>query len=193
MQRLRHSIREFEHRLKLFVTARTNGSSDVDDIVQEAFLRYHTKPADAVVENPLGYLYRIALNIIIDRRRQRSPLTSSVELDAVSERWFAAPPTQEQGRSLADLERAYHAALAELPPRCAEVYALRRHSGMATPDVADRLSITPRMVQKHMATAMAHLHDRLAPFLFDDHRDGDGGGANVPVRCQMTSSSTAHA
>ncbi len=191
MQRIRPSIREFEHRLKLFVAAKTNGSSDVDDIVQEAFLRYHTKPSDAVVENPLGYLYRIALNIIIDRRRQRSPLSDSVEIDAVSEHWFAAPPTQEQARCVADLERAYHAALAELPPRCAEVYALRRHSGMPTPDVAERLSITPRMVQKHMAIALAHLQDRLAPFLFNDHRDG--GGANVPVRCQMTSSSSAHA
>lgn len=102
-------------------------------------------------------------------------------------------PTQEQARRLADLELAYHAALAELSPRCAEVFHLRRHRAMATPDVAAHLSITTRMVQKHMVTAMAHLQDRLRPFLFRD-LDGEGsGGFSVPVKCQITSSSDAHA
>ena len=189
------TFREFEVRLRLFISARTRHAHDIDDILQECFLRFHSTCRDQVVTNPLGYLYRVAINIIIDRSRSRSPLTNSANVDDMHESCLAIEPSQEQGRRLADLEHAYHAALAELSPRCAEVFCLRRHNAMATPDVAEQLSITTRMVQKHMVTAMAHLRDRLRPFLFRDYEDaGDtGGGLNVPVKCQITSSSDAHA
>lgn len=187
-------FREFEARLRLFVGSRVSQRDDIDDIVQEAFLRFHSGRRGNEIGNPLGYLYRISLNIMIDRSRQRSPLNNSVDIDGISESSLAVEPTQEQGSRLADLERAYHVALAELPPRCAEVFDLRRHRNMATPDVAERLSITTRMVQKHMVTAMAHLHERLRPFLHGDYSEpAADGGFSVPARCQMTSSSDAHA
>ena len=182
-------------RLHSFVASRVNNASDADDIVQEAFLRFCSIDKEDAIGNPLGYLYRIALNIIIDRARRRTPLTNSVDIDGVAENLLATGPLQEQGRELADLQRAYHAALAELPPRCAQVFHLRRHRSMTAPDVAARLSITTRMVQKHMVTAMAHLQNRLRPFLHGNHADlsGESGGSSVPVRCQMASSSQAHA
>jgi len=195
MEHRQRNSHEFEVRLRLFVSARISHRGDVDDIVQESFARFYAANRGKLIENPLGYLYRIATNIIVDRSRQRTPLTNSVDIDGVSEHFLAMEASQEQGRCLADLERAYHAALAELSPRCAEVFQLRRHHAMATPDVAARLSITTRMVQKHMVTAMAHLQNRLGPFLYGDHADGagDGGGVNLPASRQMTSSSQAHA
>jgi RNA polymerase sigma-70 factor (ECF subfamily) len=195
MEQRRQNLREFEIRLRSFVTSRVSNPSDVDDIIQEAFLRFCSVDKDDAIGNPLGYLYRIALNIIIDRARRRTPLTNSVDIDGVAENFLATGPLQEQGRELADLQRAYHAALAELSPRCAQVFHLRRHRSMTAPDVAARLSITTRMVQKHMVIAMAHLQNRLGPFLHGNHAglSGEGGGSSVPVRCQMASSSQAHA
>lgn len=49
---------------------------------------------------------------------------------------------------------------------------------MLTPEVAETLSITPRMVQKHMMAAMAHLQERLSPFLDDDN-------LAPPARCRI--------
>lgn len=195
MQQCQRSFKEFEARLRAFIASRTSKTNEIDDIVQESFLRLHSICQDRAIDNPLGYLYRIAINIIIDHSRQRSPLASSVDIDGVAESHLAIHPSQEHGRCLADLEHAYHAALAELSPRCAEVFNLRRHCKMTTPDVAARLSITTRMVQKHMVIAMAHLQDRLRPFLSGDRaaEDGNRGGFSVPARCQIASSSQAHA
>jgi len=174
-------------RLRRFVAGRVRHSDDVDDIVQETFLRFLKTQRDGEIQHPLGYLYRIALNLVIDRTRRRSPLAGAVELDEVAERHLATPPPQEEAQHLSDLQRAYTAALAELPPRCAEVFDLRRHRAMTTPDVAAHLSITPRMVQKHMVAAMAHLHARLHAYLSDD------APVSVPARCQIASSSATHA
>ncbi len=180
----------YASRLRLFVAARANGREDVDDLVQETFLRFYALPQADDVRHPLGYLYRIALNIIIDRSRRRSPLSASVDIDDVSEDYLATRPQQEDRRGLADLQRAYAAALAELSPRCAEVFNLRRHREMTTPDVAAHLGITTRMVQKHMVVAMAHLHQRMRAYVSCELPD-EGAGSSVPARCQIASSSSA--
>jgi RNA polymerase sigma-70 factor (ECF subfamily) len=195
MEHAQQTFKELEVRLRLFVSARVSHRGDVDDVVQESFLKFHSACRGQVITNPLGYLCRVAMNIIIDHGRRRTPLSNSVDIDGVAESCLAMEASQEQGRCLADLERAYHTALKELSPRCAEVFELRRHHRMATPDVAARLSITTRMVQKHMVTAMAHLQNRLGPFLYGDHSDAaaDDGDFSAPVKRQMTSSSQAHA
>ncbi|ATY33977.1 RNA polymerase sigma factor [Sphingomonas psychrotolerans] len=193
MQYDQRLFEESAGRLRLFIAARSSNQADTDDIVQETFLKFYALQQEQEVNSPLGYMYRIALNLMIDRSRRRTPLNSSVDIDDVAESHLSIRPGQEESRRLADLQRAYHAALAELSPRCAEVFHMRRHREMATPDVAANLSITTRMVQKHMVTAMAHLRDRLLPFLSDDYSDTDDGGFSVPMRCQMASSSSAHA
>jgi RNA polymerase sigma-70 factor (ECF subfamily) len=185
---------EYSGRMRAFIASRSNNRSDVEDMTQEIFLRFYSLRQGREIDHPLGYLYRIALNLMIDRSRRRSPLNHAIEIDDVSESVLSTKPRQEEARRAVDLQCAYQAALAELSPRCAQVFRLRRHNEMATPEVAAHLSITTRMVQKHMVTAMAHLQHRLRPFLFDDYSEPDDiDGPSVPARCQIISSSAAHA
>lgn len=159
-------------------------------------MRFHScRPTQDIV-SPLGYLHRIALNLIVDRSRRRSPLSNAVHIDAVAESWLWTEPRQEHDRRFSDLQQAYQAAMAELSPKCREVFHLRRHEEMATPDVAAKLSITPRMVQKHMVAAMAHLQDRLRPFLTDDYcgsLDGGNSRSMPPLKRHTASSSQKQA
>lgn len=191
----RHFYDEFSGRLRLFVAARSNNKNDIDDIVQETFLKYHSRSPGIEIKSSIGYLYGIAMNLMIDRSRRRSPLSNSLNIDDVREASLSVAPGQEQGRRLDDLQCAYQAALDELSPRCAEVFHLRRHCEKSTPDVAAQLSITTRMVQKHMVAAMAHLQRRLRPFLVEDPDEAADRGAESrpPTRCQIASSSAAHA
>jgi RNA polymerase sigma factor (sigma-70 family) len=193
----RHFYDEFSGRLRSFVAARASNKSDIDDIVQETFLKYHSRGAGAEIKSSIGYLYGIAMNLMIDQSRRRAPLNNSLDIGSVGEASLSIAPCQEHGRRLDDLQRAYQAALNELSPRCAEVFYLRRHCERSTPDVAAQLSITTRMVQKHMVAAMAHLQLRLRPFLVEGgpQEPGEDRGADSrpPTRCQMASSSAAHA
>lgn len=183
---------EYGTRLRLFVAARSRQRDDIDDITQETFLRFYAGRRDQDIQKPLGYLYRIAQNVIIDRSRRRSPLKTSVNIDDVAEYHLATRPRQEESRAMADLQRAYNDALSELSQRCAEVFHLRRHCEMTTPDVAAHLSITPRMVQKHMVAAMMHLHSRLRLYLSGDY-SGESGDFSVPAERQIASSSNIRA
>ena len=169
MQLEHHLVGGYCDSLRKYIAPRLNNKSDVDDIIQDTFIRYHSYNSDIMIESPIGYLLRIASNLIHDRGRKKSLLSNSIEIGTVSEDLLQAAPRQEDARRLSDLQTAYEAALAELPPRRREVFRLRRQESMLTPEVAETLSITPRMVQKHMMAAMEHLQERLRPFLDDDN------------------------
>lgn len=168
MQLEHHLVDGYRDSLRKYIVPRLSNKSDVDDIIQDTFIRYHSYNSEIMITSPIGYLLRIASNLIHDRGRKKSLLSNYIDIGSVSEDLLQAEPRQEDGRLLSDLKAAYGAALAELPPRRREVFRLRRHENMPTPEVAKILSITPRMVQKHMMAAMEHLQERLRPFLDDD-------------------------
>ncbi len=143
--------------LRAFVARRIADPAEVDDLVQEACARLLASARERTVDEPQAYLFRIAANLIADRHRRMLPMVPvTAEID---------PPVraaQEDRRRVADLQAALERALDELSPRCREVFVMRRFDERGTGEIARELGISPRMVQKHLTHAVAHLYDRLA-------------------------------
>lgn len=152
------SLATYRAALQAFVSRRVHDPDEVQDLVQEACIRLIQSNRSQPVQQPQAYLFRIAANLIIDRYRRVAhvhPLDEQVEPATRAE--------QEDGQRYIDLQDALADALRELPPRCREVFLLRRFDELSTTAVALRLRITPRMVQKHLGRAVAHLYIRLGP------------------------------
>ncbi|WP_414900520.1 RNA polymerase sigma factor [Sphingomonas flavalba] len=148
--------------LRAFVARRVNDPTEAEDLVQEACVRLIQAGRTHPVERPQAYLFRIAANLIADRGRRPAPTEPFDEA--------LAPPVraaQEDGRTLDDLQHLLDAALAELSPSCRRVFVMRRFEELSTADIARQLRITPRMVQKHLVHAVAHLYERLAALRTD--------------------------
>ncbi len=142
--------------LRAFVARRVDDPDEVEDLVQEACARLIATARLRSLDAPQAYLFRIAANLITDRARARRHLVPLLE-----EHHPAIDPGQEEARRAADIRRALDAALAELTPRARAVFVMRRFDEMTTNDIAGALSISPRMVQKHLTSAVAHLYHRL--------------------------------
>jgi RNA polymerase sigma factor (sigma-70 family) len=159
-------LADYRPALTAFVSRRLPNSADVEDLVQEALARFMATADSSHIREPQAYLFRIARNLVTDYHRHLGrPATAPADLDTG---WSepAVAPDQEERRHHQDLQRAFEAALQELPPRCREVFILNRFDELPTWAIALRLRITPRMVQKHMANALTHLYARLG-----DHRE----------------------
>lgn len=162
----RDQMRRYETALRNYVRRRAH-PADVDDLVNEAIARLLATCQDSDVTTPLAYLFRIAANLLADHARARLR-TAREPYPLDDDPSFAIAPEQEQNLRFSDLQSAYDAALAELSPQCRRVFVMRRHDDHGTAEIALRLGISHRMVQKYMVRALALLSDRLAPFLAKD-------------------------
>ena len=157
------------HRGKLvaFFTSRTRDPAEAEDIVHEMFLKLATTAGEPIAD-PLAYLYRIGLNIVIDRSRERQRRT------AREENWSKATVTMigkeasdDRPSPLAELEAKQLAqtiatAIAALPPGARRAFTRHKIDGLSHAQVAQELGISRSGVEKHIALAFRHLAGVLA-------------------------------
>lgn len=112
------------------------------------------------IREPLAYLYTIAANVVADfalsERRRHDRVTP--DSDAV-EHW-ADDPSQALPDDIAErtsLERQLENALAQLPPLQAAALVLHYQEGMSCDEIAKKLGLSPKSVDKYLTRAKARM------------------------------------
>jgi RNA polymerase sigma factor (sigma-70 family) len=140
---------------------RVREAFDVDDLVQEVFIRLTYRSELQPIENLEAYVFQVAHNVIRDRLRRRAThrvaqhdtLENSPELtdDFSPERVLI-------GRQL--LTRAIE-SLEELPARTRHVFVLCQYEEMSLEDIAAQLGLSVSGVRFLLRQAKAHLARRM--------------------------------
>lgn len=134
-----------------------------EDVVQEAYLRFSDASARRLLEEPLGYLYRIVRNLALDGRRRQAHESrylwaeSDVDVSQAAE-VRASPEIQASDR--AEL-KAVMDALAELPERTRLALEMHRFGGCKLREIADRLGISVTLAHSLVADAVEHCRKRV--------------------------------
>ncbi|MBJ9976776.1 RNA polymerase sigma factor [Pseudomonas sp. S75] len=127
------------------------------DLVQESFLRLAEQQRQEALDNPPGYLYRTAHNLMIDHlRQQQRRKTDLVPHEALEGIVEERPGLDEQVAREQHLARL-QAIVETLPERTRLVFRLNRLEGLTHAEVARRLGISDSSVQKHLAKALAYV------------------------------------
>ena len=119
-------------------------SSDVEEAVQETFLRCYRALGRFNGQYQLGaWLSRIAANVAVDqlRHRARTPATTTVE--AVTE--FESIEPQPDGLVTDQIQM--HDALEDIQPLHARALVLRALQGLSHEEMANELKLTPQQVK----------------------------------------------
>jgi RNA polymerase sigma factor (sigma-70 family) len=146
--------------LKAFVLHKVGCPTMAADIVQDVWLRAAAQSVEPV-RNPRAYLYRVAGNLAVDRLRAETAHARHVRGGGLPESVPSLSPPADrivQARQEFDILRA---AVRELPARCRAVFLLYRGHGLTMRQVAARLGISEKTVEKHIAKAMVHCRNRL--------------------------------
>jgi RNA polymerase sigma-70 factor (ECF subfamily) len=132
-----------EHQSRVFRAAFriTGNAQDAEDVLQTVFLRL-ARQGDAVsLANPSSYLYRAAVNAALDLlRTRRERLNVALEEADGSPDDPGGQP--DQVHEAAELRAWLRRAIAALPPRAAEVFALRHLEGLENREIARTLGMS---------------------------------------------------
>ncbi len=147
-----------------FFTARTGSAAEAEDLVQEVYFKI--VQADRVeVENGPAYLYRLGLNLMLDRyrsahrRRKRDhEYHRATQVVAGGQEVSDAPSVEEAMDARRRLERLL-AIVSNLPPKCRRVFQMHKLEGKTHSEVAAALGISRSAVEKHMINALRRLSD----------------------------------
>lgn len=146
--------RGHEQWLRLWLRADGLGS-DIDDVVQDCFLRMLTSSSIGEVENPRALMKRIARNLIIDRHRHNS-LVPFVSIEEASDIASDVSPPDEAFDSRRALERVV-SAIAGLPCLRREILERRRFALQPASETAADLGISVSGVEKNLRAGLAVL------------------------------------
>ena len=153
---------EFRPVLQRFFSKRVKERHEVDDLVQDVFVRLVRKlNADDEARVAAGYVFQTAQSVLNDwlRKRQSHRSAAHDELEAdLPDVADASPERVLAGQQ--SLSKAT-AAVLELPEITRTIFLLRRLEGMRYQDISKRLRMPISTIEKHMARAVAHLDSRL--------------------------------
>jgi RNA polymerase sigma-70 factor (ECF subfamily) len=148
---------EFGPSLSRYFARRVSDQAEVEDLVQDVFVRLLRRPEVRAMEGARGYVFETASSVLIDwaRRRQtrRWSRHESFDVEQHGGVDFAPDHVLQSKERLAQAM----AVLLDLPERTRTIFLLRRVEAMPYKDIAGRFGISVSAVEKHMRRAILHL------------------------------------
>ncbi len=124
---------------------------DVDDVVQESYVRVWKAKTAEPIRSARAFLFRVARHLALDwlRHDRVSPIDPVTDLSAL--------PVVDNGTgvaeaaSIAEETALLVTAIDALPPRCREIVILRKLRGLPQKEIAARLGLSEQTVQVQIA------------------------------------------
>jgi RNA polymerase sigma-70 factor (ECF subfamily) len=150
----------YESQLFGFLRATLGSREDAEDALHEAFLNtLKSRDVDLDSGGFRMWLFRIARNVALNRRRSRARGAKATARLPEAE----PTPTAHDRLEALELRAALDAAVSSLPPTLADVYRLRT-SGLSYEEMAEVLQAPLGTVKSRMHEMVKHLRERVGPW-----------------------------
>ena len=171
-----HIYEQFDAPLRRFVAARVGDADAAADILQDIYLRIHSRLDTLRDCRALpGWLFQVARHAVIDHLRSRRPAAELTED-------LPAPEDPGGDDELRELALGLVPMIEELPGKYREALLLTLHQGLSRDELAQRLGITRSGAKSRVQRARDLLRDRLLECCHFE-LDQRGGIISYEERC----------
>lgn len=126
---------------------------DIDDILQETFIRACAAADRTEIRHPRSFMLKTARNLALNHITSAYSRSTQLEDFSVSD---VSPVTESLETELESQERflGFCRAVRSLPPQCRRVFVLRKVYGLSQQEIAEYLEISESTVEKHVVKGL---------------------------------------
>jgi RNA polymerase sigma-70 factor (ECF subfamily) len=135
---------------------------EVQDLRQDTYVRVYEAAARSRPQAAKSFLFATARNLMVDHIRRRRIVSIDAVGDLEALNVLIDNITPEHRVSAQQELRCLAQAIDRLPPKCREAVWMRRVDDLPQKEVAARLRISQKTVEKHVMKGMKLLADALA-------------------------------
>ena len=136
-----------QHHVSLvsFLRRRLLVTEDVDDVAQETYVRMMQYEGSRDIRSPVSMLFRVAINVANDLGRYQVTHRETDRRSLEDVQLVCELPSAEREIEAQQAMELVYQAIAEMPPKCRQVFLLSRVRKMTYPEIArhcgDRKSV----------------------------------------------------
>ena len=140
--------------MKRFLTRFLSSSQDIEDVVQESYLKALCAEKKQVINSPKAFLFRIARNEALKELQKKSRRITDY-LDELDVPEASTSDTVVEDSSIAKQRFGLFCESAlEMPPRCRKAFLMCKVYGYSYKEIASHLGIAVSGVEKHIARGL---------------------------------------
>ncbi len=128
-----------------------------EDLAQDAFVKLWENRNGIKKQTVKSYLYTIANNITINHLK-RNQLRYKFENQVVQ---YTEKETPEFKMIQKEYEEKLNSVLAQIPDGSREVFLMNRLEGLKYREIAERLNLSVKAIEKRMSKAIQIIHEKL--------------------------------
>jgi RNA polymerase sigma-70 factor (ECF subfamily) len=136
--------------------------SDARDLAQEVYLRILRVRDAEKIQNPEGYLFKVAANLMKEQRALHR--RHGLEVDATDEDiqlYLSEVSAIDSEIDHAQRVKRLGVVVKQLPDKGQAAIMLRYRDGLSHKEISERIGVSPRMVKKYLARGIAHCRTRM--------------------------------
>ena len=156
-------LQPHEPMLRAWLKSRFSSGIDVDDIIQDAFLKVLKAREKSELHSPKAFLFATTRNMALDVvRRSKIIQFDSLPENELSDVLDDSDTVQESIERNQELELLTK-AIQSLPSKCRRIFTLRKVYCMSQPDIAKKLGISVNTVATQLKIGVkrcgAYMHE----------------------------------
>ena len=165
----------FFHRrmLQRYLRKYLKSDEDIEDVIQDTYLRIYGIQDYTTVESPKALLITIAHNLAVELGRRRVSRATDAVADFDALGVSSNNPKLEEQLDARRRFEAFCSAVDRLPPICRRAFILRKVYKLSQAEISAVLGISQSTVEKHVAKGLVRCRNHL--------REYDLSGGSVPM------------
>ena len=138
-------------RLALSIMKICSRQEDVDDILQETFLRAYSANEKTTIKSPQDYLFVVSRNLVIKNlSRQSREIASKIDSELQQAEDISVDMQVHYQRKF----EAFNEALQSLPEKNRRAILLRKFYGLSHKEIAGKMNVSVSSVEKYIANGI---------------------------------------